>query len=105
MAAYFIAHRREIKDSKTLKSYDGVDQTLQPYGGKVLVRADEFAVLEGDWHPGVRKGVDTEPGRITVIAFPDMASLRRWYDGPEYAGLKRVRLDSASADAVAVETA
>jgi uncharacterized protein (DUF1330 family) len=103
MPAYFIAHRREITDSQTLKAYDGVEGTLRAYGGKVIVRADQFAVLEGHWHPGVRKGVDSEPERITMIEFPDMARLKRWYDGPEYAGLKRVRLESSESDVVAVE--
>lgn len=36
----------------------------------------EPTVAEGAWPPA---------RRLVVIAFPDMAALRAWYDSPEYA--------------------
>lgn len=47
---------------------------------------------------------DSRPERITVIQFPDMATLRRWYDSGDYADLKKIRQRSAAADIVAVAT-
>ena len=104
MMAYLIAHRREITDPETLKAYDGVDETLRKFGGKVMVRADGFDVLEGTWHSGSPK-TDARPERITIIEFPDKASLKRWYDSPDYAKLKQLRQKSSETDMVAVESA
>ena len=104
MSAFFIIHRREIKDPDHLKAYRmGVDETIRKFGGKVVVRADGFEVLEGDWHPGEKRN-DAEPELITVVQFPDMTALKAWYDSDEYAELKSIRQQSAVSDAVAVET-
>ena len=62
MAAYLIVHRRDINDSKALKAYaDGVQKTIEDHAGEVIVRADRFEVLEGNWSPG-EKQVDDHPG-------------------------------------------
>lgn len=103
MPAYLIVHRREITDPEQLKAYaDGVQETIARHGGQVLARADSFKVLEGRWHSG-QKANDRMPERITVIAFPDMARLTRWYDSDEYRPLKLIRQNSAICDVVAVE--
>ena len=103
MAAYLIVHRREIVDPERLKEYsNGINATIARFGGRVVVRADRFEVLEGDWHPG-RKGDDSHPERITVIEFPDMARLKAWYDSPDYAPLKAVRQASAVCDVAAAD--
>lgn len=103
MAAYLIVHRSEITDPDHLKAYaDGVQETINKYGGKVLVRADSFKVLEGEWHSG-QKANDRMPERITVVEFPDMIRLNAWYNSDEYARLKLIRQTSAICDVVAVE--
>ncbi len=104
MSAYFIAHRRRITDSETLKNYHDVEMSLQKFGGSVLARSDAYKVLEGNWHPG-RKHDDSQPERITVIEFPDMAKLEAWYNSADYATLKNIRTHSADFDAIAVEGA
>jgi len=76
-----------------LKRYDHVEQSIDKFGGKVLVRADEFLVLEGGWNSGSRSD-DSRPERITVIESPDMAQLRRWYDSQDYARLKEIRTEN-----------
>jgi uncharacterized protein (DUF1330 family) len=103
MSAFLIVHRHEITDPDKLKDYrNGVGETIQRHGGKVLVRQDGFDVLEGDWIPG-RKRDDSEPERVTVIEFPDMAALKAWYDSEDYAPLKQIRQSSAISDVIAVE--
>lgn len=103
MSAYFIMHRREITDPERLQAYrDGVDETIHRYGGKPVVRADCFEVLEGEWHAG-RNRDDTLPERVTIVEFPDMRSLKAWYGSDEYGKLKDIRERSAVSDAVAVE--
>lgn len=73
MPAYLIVHRRKITDAEHLKSYDNVEATIGKFGGKVLIRSDEFLVLEGQWHSG-NSSDDARPERVTVIEFPDMRS-------------------------------
>ncbi|MGE0724047.1 MAG: DUF1330 domain-containing protein [Alphaproteobacteria bacterium] len=103
MSAYLIAHRRDITDGDELKKYrEGIDQSIARFGGKVLVRADGFDVLEGDWHSG-RNRDDSQPERVTVIEFRDMKTLREWYDSRDYAPLKSLRQDSSASDVVAVQ--
>lgn len=102
MTAYLIAHRREIVDPETLRAYDGVDATLAKFGGRVVVRSDGFDVLEGEWRTG-RSDTDARPERVTVIEFPDKASLRRWYNSADYAALKQLRQRASRSDMVAVE--
>ena len=103
MAAFLIVHRREITDPEKLKDYrKGVNSTIAKFGGKVVVRADGFEVLEGDWHPG-RKRDDSMPERITVVEFPDIKALKAWYSSEDYAGLKSIRQASSKSDVVAVE--
>jgi uncharacterized protein (DUF1330 family) len=103
MAAFLIVHRREITDAEKLKDYrKGVNSTIAKFGGKVVVRADGFDVLEGDWHAG-RKRDDALPERVTVVEFPDMKALKAWYQSDDYAGLRSIRQQSSISDVVAVE--
>lgn len=103
MAAFLIVHRRDITDPEKLKAYaNGVEPTLEPFGGEVIVRSDRFDVLEGRWEPG-EKHVDAKPERVTVLKFPDMARLKSWYESDEYAELKKIRQSSSASDIVAVE--
>jgi uncharacterized protein (DUF1330 family) len=103
MTAYLIVHRRDITDPEKLKDYrKGVNDTIAKYDGTVVARADGFEVLEGNWHTGAKRD-DSEPERVTVLQFPDMQHLRRWYDSPEYARLKEIRIAAADCDVVAVE--
>ncbi|MGE0745551.1 MAG: DUF1330 domain-containing protein [Rhodospirillales bacterium] len=103
MTAFFIAHRREITDPDRLKQYrDGIDATIERFGGQIVVRADGYEVLEGEWHSG-RDRDDSRPERLTVIAFPDMESLKSWYDSDDYAPLKALRQESAVHDVAAVQ--
>jgi uncharacterized protein (DUF1330 family) len=104
MPAYLIVHRRKITDPENLKQYDNVEDTIGKFGGKVLIRSDEFLVLEGRWHSGSHRD-DSRPERITVIEFPDMAQLRHWYDSQDYAKLKEIRKENSASDIVAVEGA
>ena len=103
MSAYFIVHRRDIRNTERLKEYaDGVGRTIDRYNGKVVVRSDSFRALEGEWHPGER-GNDEHPERITVIEFPDMETLEAWYESDDYAPFRKIRTEAAECDAAAVE--
>jgi uncharacterized protein (DUF1330 family) len=103
MTAFLIMHRQEITDPAKLRDYrKGVGATIAQHGGKVLARQDGFEVLEGDWQSGAR-GDDSEPERVTVIEFPDMAALKGWYDSEDYEPFKKIRTASAISDVIAVD--
>jgi len=103
MAAYFMAHRKDISDSEKLRAYaQNVDETIEKFGGEVLARCDGFVVLEGSWESGTKRD-DSEPERVTIIRFPDMESLKAWYESVEYRKLKALRQECSDSDAVAVE--
>jgi uncharacterized protein (DUF1330 family) len=59
----------------------------------VLAARGAVHLLEGDWHPR----------SVTILRFDDRETLMRWYDSPEYAPLKQMRLDSNVGDIIVVD--
>lgn len=93
MAAYLVADL-DVKDPAGIENYRAkVGATIAQYGGRFIVRGGAHDVLEGDWRPT----------RLVLIEFPDMASLKRWYNSPEYRPLIAERQAAAATDVVAVE--
>lgn len=96
MAAYFIVDQQGITDPETMKTYSaGVAATVEHYGGTFLVRGGDPETIEGDW----------PAKRVIMIEFADRAALKAWYDSPEYADLKAMRIASSSANIIAVDGA
>ncbi len=93
MAAYLIADV-DVTDAATFEEYKrDVPATEQRYGGRYLARGGATKVLEGDW----------QPHRLIILEFPDMDSLMRWYESPEYARLKAIRERSAHTRIIVLE--
>ena len=93
MAAYLIADV-DVTDAAAFEEYRReVPETERHYGGRYLGRGGDTKVLEGDW----------EPHRLVIIEFPGMASLMAWYNSPEYAPLKALRLTCAKTRIIALE--
>ncbi len=96
MSAYFIADQQGVSDPETMKIYAaGVFATIEQYGGKFVVRGGNPETIEGDW----------PAKRIIMIEFADRAALMAWYDSPEYADLKAMRIASSSGNIIAVDGA
>ncbi|MDA0653136.1 MAG: DUF1330 domain-containing protein [Proteobacteria bacterium] len=96
MSAYFIVDQQGVSDPETMKTYSaGVAGTVKQYGGIFVVRGGDPETIEGDW----------PAKRIIMIEFADRAALMAWYDSPEYADLKAMRLASSSANVIAVDGA
>lgn len=92
MSAYLIAEIN-VTDPEAYEAYrTQVPATLEQYGGKHIVRGGAFEALEGE-----------TAGRIVVVQFESMAALKRWYDSPEYAALRKVRQAASEGRVVAVE--
>ena len=90
MSAYLVVSS-SITDQSKLDAYlDSVGPTLAGHTFKVHVATTEAETVEG-----------TPPGpRLVVMEFPDHAALRAWYDSPEYAPARDLRL--AGTDGFAV---
>lgn len=83
-----------ITDPATYAAYKELTPaTLEPYGGRFLVRGGSTELLEGD----------RPPGRIVILEFPDLATAKRWWSSPEYGPAKAIRQSASKTWMVAVE--
>jgi uncharacterized protein (DUF1330 family) len=93
MAAYVIAELT-VTDPTGFEEYRrGVESTIKQHGGRYLVRGGWSDTLEGAWRPS----------RVVVLEFPSVEAARRWYDSPEYAPLKALRMKTARTEALLIE--
>lgn len=93
MPGYVIADV-DVKDPAAYEEYRKlVPATLEPYGGRFVVRGGEVERLEGDW----------EPHRIVVLEFPSTDDARRWHSSEEYAHAKELRQRASVGSLLLVE--
>ncbi|MEV6731332.1 MULTISPECIES: DUF1330 domain-containing protein [unclassified Streptomyces] len=75
MPAYVLGNVTTLDTSDELAEYRRrVGATVEPYGGRFVIRGGRVEVFEGDW----------SPVHLTLIEFPDGASAREWLVSPEY---------------------
>jgi uncharacterized protein (DUF1330 family) len=95
MPAYLIYARTEITDEELSRRYSQqVVPQIHEFGGELLAARGAVHTLEGDWHPH----------SVTIVKFDDREALMRWFESPEYAPLKQMRLDSNVGDMIVVDT-
>ncbi|STZ77436.1 DUF1330 domain-containing protein [Bergeriella denitrificans] len=93
MSAYAIFLRDQMLDQAEYDRYlQLVAPSLANYNGEMLVFNDAIEALEGAPADG-----------SVVIKFPDMATARAWYNGPEYAPYRDIRINATVGRAVLVE--
>ena len=93
MSAYFVVEL-EITNPAAMQPYrDAVSDTVEQYGGRYLVLAGASELIEGG----------PEPKRVAILEFPDKASIKRWYDSPEYQKILPTRLDNSTGHAFVIE--
>ncbi|MXW29220.1 MAG: DUF1330 domain-containing protein [Gammaproteobacteria bacterium] len=93
MPAYLIANV-DVQDADSYAGYGAqVPGTLEAYGGRFVVRGGASEVLEGEF----------QPKRVVVLEFPDMETLKAWYDSDAYQGIVGIRWEAATASVIAVE--
>jgi uncharacterized protein (DUF1330 family) len=94
VAAYLIYSREEITDKeKSLRYGELVIPQIRQFGGEVLVARGNVHVLEGAW----------DPMAVTILRFETIEALMAWWNSPEYAPLKQMRLESNTGDIIVVE--
>jgi len=93
MAVYVIADI-EVLDRPSFEEYrQQVPATIAAHGGRYLARGGATEVLEGSW----------SPKRCVVLEFPDMERFQAWWDSPEYAPLRALRVRSTRAHLVVTQ--
>ena len=74
-------------DRDAMKPYlDKAFDTLDQYGGRVLVRTSDIDIREATNGPGWK------PTRILLIEFASVEAARTWYESPEYQEILPIRL-------------
>lgn len=91
-AGYVIVDVR-VHDAEAYKAYTSqVPATMEPFGGRFIVRGGEVRVLEGDW----------TPQRAVLIEFPSVERAQAWYDSDAYQAILPIRLANSTAKFFAI---
>ena len=81
MPAYLIALRK-VTDEQKMKEYiSKIVPMLERLGARYLTGTQGHQVLSDGYNPD----------RAVLIEFPDMATLKTWYESPEYHPLDELR--------------
>lgn len=67
--------------------------SLEPFGGRFLVRGGATETWEGDW----------QPGRVVILEFPSRAQATAWWSSTGYAPAKAIRQAAAVTQMIVVE--
>ncbi len=74
MAVYLIADLEITNPDEFQKYGEKVVTTVKQYGGRYLIRGGDVQVLEGA----------SKAKRLTILEFPSVEQLKKWYYAPEY---------------------
>ena len=81
MSAAYLISQVEILDANAWEEYRSrAAKLLREAGGRFLVRGAMADVIESDW-----PAEEPPPQSVIVLEFPDMQTLRGWYQSPAYA--------------------
>jgi uncharacterized protein (DUF1330 family) len=95
MAAYALVNV-EITDPAGFAEYRKlVPASIARFGGRFLTRGGAMEVLEGEWMPK----------RLVILEFPDLATIKAWYQSAEYQQLLEIRKRTATSDFVVIDGA
>jgi uncharacterized protein (DUF1330 family) len=93
MTAYIVGDI-EINDPEAYEEYRAkVPAVIAAYGGRYLVRGGAVESLEGDW----------TPKRTVILEFPDMESLKAFWNAPDYQPLRAIRQKASTGRLVAIQ--
>jgi uncharacterized protein (DUF1330 family) len=95
MPAYVIADI-DVRDAETYREYVAlVPGSIEPFGGRFVVRGGEHETLEGEW----------QPRRLVIIEFPSAEHARRWYASEDYTAARAIRQRASTGSLILVEGA
>ncbi|RII14762.1 hypothetical protein DSC45_20625 [Streptomyces sp. YIM 130001] len=92
MTYFTAAHlQNDAQHEDVLVYLERIQSTMDPYEGRFVVHGAKPEVVEGSW-----------PGYLVVIAFPDEARAKGWYDSDAYQEILPMRTDHIAADVIMV---
>jgi uncharacterized protein (DUF1330 family) len=93
MPAYLIADI-DVTNPEGFKKYqEAVPATIEKHGGKYMVRGGDVEPMEGEWMPK----------RMVVLEFPNMTTLKKWYNSVDYQNIIKNRTDNSLGNMVFVD--
>ncbi|MGE0723951.1 MAG: DUF1330 domain-containing protein [Alphaproteobacteria bacterium] len=93
MKAYVVAVET-VKDQAMFDEYrKDVMATLEPYGGRFVVRGGALTVMDGDW----------PHKRLVIIEFASRADAEGWYHSAPYQKVVGLRIKSTDGGLVIVD--
>ena len=88
MPAYIVS-RTKVKNQDLMKEYAAKSIPLAiSHGGKYIVRTNNVEALDGSY----------DGRRLVIMEFPDVKSVRAFWDSPEYQELRKIRLAATDSD-------
>ncbi len=92
--AAFIIFEVDVKDpERYAKNRDLIQPTLEPYGGRFIVRGGRVECLEGSWNPS----------RLVIVEFPSAEKAMEWWSSEEYRPAKQVRQETTDTEMIIVD--
>ncbi len=92
--AAFIIFEVDVKDpERYAKNRDLIQPTLEPYGGRFIVRGGRVECLEGSWNPS----------RLVIVEFPSAEKAMEWWSSEEYRPAKQVRQETTDTEMILVD--
>jgi uncharacterized protein (DUF1330 family) len=88
MAAYFVVQATVTDEPQFQKYREAVVPFIAGFGGKIVARGAQVAVLEG--------AHDTRP--VVMFEFPTMEAIHAFWDSPDYVPIKKMREGIATID-------
>ncbi|GAB5097008.1 DUF1330 domain-containing protein [Caballeronia sp. HLA56] len=86
MTAYAVGQLHEVEMCADIVQYlEAIDATLAPFDGHFIIHGERPEMREGAWK-----------GDLIVIAFPDLAQVRAWYESDAYQRILPLRTKHAS---------
>jgi uncharacterized protein (DUF1330 family) len=93
MTAYLLFTRTATKDKAELELYSRMaEATLDGHPASALVHYGAQEILEGAAHEG-----------FVILAFPNIAEAKAWYDSPSYRNAREHRFRGADYQVTLVE--
>ncbi len=92
MAAYVIFEVVVKNPEQYAQNRDLIQPTLEPYGGRFLVRGGHVECLEGTWNPS----------RLIVVEFPNLEGAKQWWASDLYRPAKKVRQETTDTNMILV---
>lgn len=94
MKAFFIANISEMKNPEKFQEYgQKAGQSLQPFGGELIVRGKQQRVLTGS----------SNSVMCGVIGFPSMEKLEAWFASDAYQAIVPLREEAVTMHITAYE--